>query len=216
MKYRVWLVCLCLVILVFSAWGKRRHHTNSAPSQFDYYLLSMSWAPTYCAEHPTDQTSECTIGGHTAFVLHGLWPQANDGAPPLSCAPARPVAASIVTHMLQFFPSRGLVQHEWEKHGTCTGLSSDDYFRQVEQAYTGVHVPPRYFHLDSEQQIAVSEIEHDFATLNRADDKSFRISCHAGGLVAVEACLDKDLHYQACTASVRECPGRQVTLLPPK
>ena len=216
MKYRVWLVCLCLALIVFSAWGKKRRRNESAPSQFDYYLLSMSWAPTYCAEHPTDKSSECKIGGRTAFVLHGLWPQSTSGPPPMSCAPASPVAASIVDHMLQFFPTRGLIQHEWEKHGTCSGLSSSDYFSKVEQAYTSVHVPSRYLQMGSQQQIAVSEIEHDFATLNQADDKSFRISCHAGGLVALEACLDKELQYQACTPSITECPTGQVTLLPPK
>ena len=58
--------------------------------QFDYYLLALSWAPNYCAGHPSDHSSECRIGGHTAFVLHGLWPQANSGPPPMSCSTAPP------------------------------------------------------------------------------------------------------------------------------
>ena len=70
---------LCLAPLAFAK--HHRHHDDDAQSggNFDYYLLALSWAPNYCAGHPSDHSSECRIGGHTAFVLHGLWPQANSG-----------------------------------------------------------------------------------------------------------------------------------------
>jgi ribonuclease T2 len=108
------LLVLFLVLAAGPAEAKRHKKSGgekTTESRFDYYLLSLSWAPNYCAGHPGDHSSECKTGGHTAFVLHGLWPQSDNGAPPMSCAPARPVAASIVNHMLEFMPSSGLIQH---------------------------------------------------------------------------------------------------------
>src|SRR5579864_1709688 len=99
---------LFLVLAAMPASASRKHKKSDSTkgaSQFDYYLLSLSWAPNYCAGHPSDHSSECKPGGHVTFVLHGLWPQANTGAPPMSCAPASPVAAATVTHMLQYMPS---------------------------------------------------------------------------------------------------------------
>jgi ribonuclease T2 len=193
-----------------------RHHKDAGGGQFDYYLLALSWAPNYCAGHPGDHSSECRIGGHKTFVLHGLWPQSSSGPPPMSCSTASPVASATVDHMLNFMPSRSLIQHEWEKHGTCSGLSAQDYFGQAEQAYTHVEVPPQYSSLNHEQQFNVEDLEKGFAEANHAPLQAFRVSCHAGDLVSLEVCVDKNLQYRSCTESVRECPVNQVDMRPPQ
>jgi ribonuclease T2 len=209
---------LCFLLSVTpSAFAKHHHHHNDAvASQFDYYLLSLSWAPNYCAGHPSDHSNQCKIGEHKAFVLHGLWPQARSGPPPMSCSDASPVASATVDHMLNFMPSRGLIQHEWEKHGTCSGLSAQQYFTQAEQAYTRVQVPPQYLSLDHEQQFSVPELEKHFAEANHAPLPAFRVSCHGGDLVNLEVCVDKNLQYRSCAQSVRECPVGQVDMRPPR
>jgi ribonuclease T2 len=211
----VWLlvVVMALSLCAFPSKHKKR---DQGQSRFDYYLLSLSWAPNFCASHPNDNSSECKTGNHTAFVLHGLWPNANQGPSPLSCKPASPVAANIVRHMLEYFPTKGLIQHEWEKHGTCSGLSAAQYFDKVEQAYKSIQVPQEYASFDQEQQLGVKDIEQNFAKSNNAPEGAFRLSCHAGELLALEACLDKDLHLQACPRTARECPAEQVKLSPPK
>jgi len=116
--------------------------------------------------------------------------------------------------MLQYMPSAGLIQHEWEKHGTCTGLSSADYFAKVEQAFKSVQVPAQYPELKQSQKFDVADVESSFAGENHAPKDAFRLSCHAGDLVGVEVCLNKNLQYQACTQTVRECPGSQVLMRP--
>lgn len=216
MKLKVsFMVAVFLVFSVGTAAAKK-HKKQPAKTGFDYYLLSLSWAPNYCAGHPGDHSSECRAGGHVAFVLHGLWPQSDQGAPPMSCAPARPVASSIVTHMLQYMPSRGLIQHEWEKHGTCSGLSAEEYFHQVEQAFKSVRVPEQYRQLNRPQKADLRALEQGFASANNAPADAFRVSCHSGELVSLEVCLDKDLKYQACTRTVKECPAGPVLMRPPQ
>jgi ribonuclease T2 len=219
MKRSITSAALCLLLsLVPSAFAKHHHHHSDSEGtgQFDYYLLSLSWAPNYCAGHPSDHSRECRIGGHQAFVLHGLWPQASRGQPPMSCSNGSPVAADTVDHMLNFMPSRSLIQHEWQKHGTCTGLSAQDYFVQAEQAFTHVQLPPQYRSLDHEQQFSVPDVEKSFAEANHAPLEAFRVSCHAGDLVSLEVCVDKNLQYRSCTESVRECPVNQVDIRPPQ
>ena len=210
---------LLLIVLTVTAVALplRRHRSGEkSPAEFDYYVLSLSWAPSFCAGHPSDSSPECKIGNHSTFVLHGLWPQARSGPPPMECAPARPVSKSIVDRMIRFYPSRGLVQHEWEKHGTCSNLSSAEYFNQVEQAFASVKVPPQYSSLNRDQEIDVRQIEQDFAAANRAPRDSFRVACHAGEMVSVEACMSKDLKYEACSSSVRECPAEKILLRAPR
>ena len=220
MKSFIASVLLCaLASLALLAFGKKHHHHHNdseGGGQFDYYLLSLSWVPNYCASHPSDHSRECKIGGHSAFVLHGLWPQSNSAPPPMSCSNASPVGAATVEHMLNFMPTRGLIQHEWQKHGTCSGLSAQDYFAKVEQAFKEIQVPDQYRSLNHEQQFSVPEVEKSFADANHAPQEAFRISCHAGDLVSVEVCMDKNLQYQSCTQSVRECPVSKVEMRPPQ
>ncbi len=203
------LACLCAVVWLNAV---RRHSPNSA-GEFDYYLLSLSWAPNYCAAHPNDHSIECRVGQRAGFVLHGLWPQSNAGRAE-NCAPASPVSDEMVRHMLQYLPSRGLIQHEWAAHGVCTGLSAQEYFGKLEQAYTAIKVPDPYRALEQSRSLRVQEIERSFAAANGAPAGAFRVSCHAGELVGVEACLDKELRYQACTAGARDCPAPQVWMRP--
>jgi ribonuclease T2 len=211
-------IILVLVLLLISSLAARKHHPQSPdnPSTFDYYLLSLSWAPTYCAAHPDDNSTECRPGEHKTFVLHGLWPQSQSGAPPENCGNARPVSQQIVRHMLAYFPSAGLVQHEWAKHGTCSSLSAGDYFAKVEQAFQALQVPDAYRNVDQQTTVSRHDIEANFASANHAPEAAFRLSCHNGELVSAEACMSKSLQFQACSQSVRECPANQVTLLPPR
>lgn len=207
---RTALVLLCLVGMVVVARGKR--HGARTSGEFDYYMLSLSWAPNYCAAHPDDNSAECRVGQHSSFVLHGLWPQSNAGTSPVDCGGVSPASSALVREMANYYPSRGLVQHEWQSHGSCTRLSAADYFAAVKQALHAIQVPEAYRSLSRDQTPSVSEIEKAFAATNNAPTGAFRISCHDGELVNVEACLSKDLVLQSCTASARECPASRVLM----
>jgi len=214
-RHYVFAVIVLVLLVASPAFGKKhRHSSGSGSASFDYYLLALSWAPNFCASHPGDHSSECRVGNQKAFVLHGLWPQSESGPPPTGCAPASPVAHDLVDHMLAYMPSAGLVQHEWREHGTCSGLPAGSYFAQAEEAFKSVRVPEDLQSLNRESELPVSSLEERFADINHAPRKAFRISCHDTELVAVEACLDKELHYRECSSSVRECRGPQVHLQP--
>src|SRR5438045_5100711 len=174
MKVRRTTTILALLLLVIgSASARKRHHqpAQNSSSKFDSYLLSLSWAPNYCANHLNDNSTECRQGQHTGFVLHGLWPQSHNSPPPENCGSARPVAQSIVREMLAYFPSAGLIQHEWATHGTCSGLPAGDYFAKAAQAFRSVRVPDQYKSPDQQRSFRRREIEQSFADVNHASDQ---------------------------------------------
>ena len=130
---RVWVALGLTTLLVGMAIARQRHHAESTPGAFDYYLLNLSWAPAYCAANSGNAaSSECNPAHHFGFVAHGLWPENNNGSYPQNCGAASPVSQSIVQHMLTIMPSSTLIQHEWAKHGTCTGLSAQGYFNEID------------------------------------------------------------------------------------
>jgi ribonuclease T2 len=119
-----------------------------------------------------------------------------------------------VHRLLAIMPSRGLIQHEWAEHGTCSGLEPEAYFGQLERAYTQLQIPADYRAPSNPLRTSPSNVEQKFADANRAAADAFRISCHEGDLVGVEVCLTKDLKYRACGSGVHECRSRLVAIPP--
>lgn len=191
--------------------GSQRHgraQTDASPGVFDFYLLTLSWSPEFCLTHP--QATECAA--HPGFVLHGLWPQNNDGSYPEDCSnapgPSDPQAYSDI------FPDVHLLEHEWTTHGTCSGLGPDAYFSEARRAVRSVAVPQDLQRVSSELQITPQQILGDFAQANPGLSRdSFALSCGNNRLTAVEVCLTKDLKATSCS-SVRSCRANVVKVTP--
>jgi ribonuclease T2 len=118
---------------------------RSTPGQFDFYLLALSMAPAFC-EDGHQQKRQCQSLNAQSFAatpltLHGLWPENEQPESyPRDCSGERlNLSAATRSAMTRWMPGAadGLDKHEWSKHGTCTGLSGDEYFlsamRLVEQ-----------------------------------------------------------------------------------
>jgi ribonuclease T2 len=176
---------------------------------FDFYLLTLSWSPEYCVTHQS--AAECAA--HPAFVLHGLWPQNNDGTYPEDCSnapgPANPGQYSDI------YPDAGLLAHEWKTHGTCSGLSADAYFQLERQAVRSIAVPKQLSSLQSQIQLTPAKIVADFTQANPSTSADeYAISCGNNRLTAVEVCLTKNLHAVSCS-SVKTCRANVVKVAPP-
>lgn len=212
-----WLCIALAVLLVCSAGARTRRKSGEQvqPGGFDYYILSLSWAPDFC-DRPNVQhdARECGPGRRLGFVVHGLWPQLDDGGHPSQCAPARPVAQDIVQRMLALIPSEGLIQHEWRDHGTCSGLSSAAYFDAVRKAYDMVVVPTEFRQPSQRIDVGPREIEARFAAANPRLKGSLRVACSGGELSEVRICLGKDLSPHACGVHDAECPAARIRMLP--
>ena len=178
----------------------RRGSIPSASGQFDYYLLTLSWAPEYCHGHPN--SPECD-GSHRGFVVHGLWPQFQNGRWPSDCSSAPGLADP--STMLDIMPDPRLIAHEWQKHGTCTGLTANQYFGVVRSAYASIKIPRSLINPARTTQRGATEIKQLFASANpgiSADGMAIR--CHNRYLAGVEFCLGKSLRPVSCQG-VRDC-----------
>jgi ribonuclease T2 len=185
------------------------HHNRSqsqpqAPStagEFDYYLMSLSWSPSYCITHPDDKR-QCGRG--YGFVLHGLWPQRTNGGYPQECASNDTPSAAVVAKTLAFMPSEKLIHHEWSKHGTCSGLSATQYFDLADRAFASVAVPAKFQQPRSDSTASADDIVTEFAKANPAiPAASFTVHCSGSELQEVRVCLSTDAKGQACGRGVR-------------
>jgi ribonuclease T2 len=112
--------------------------------------------------------------------------------------------------------STGLIQHEWEMHGVCTGLAPVDYFSNMVQARSAVQIPVQITSLDRQITEGPGQIETQFANANPSFPKTaFRTSCPGGVFQEERVCFDKNLKPRACTVSVGECSNPAITIRPP-
>ena len=186
---------------------------------FDYFLLVLSWSPTHCssdAGRGRDDDLQCRSGRPYGFVLHGLWPQNERGWPEHCDSQERQVSASNMRAALKLSPSEKLVEHEWEKHGTCAGLSQDDYFAAAALAVDSVKVPAPFQAPAKPLVTTADEVRRQFLQANRGfPNDGISATCNRNELSEVWVCLDKGLQPRSCSAEVRRkhCGGRQVRML---
>ena len=186
---------------------------------FDYFVLALSWSPTYCGSAASTQDkSQCAPGRNFAFVVHGLWPQYQKGWPE-ACAHAESwVPQEQIDAMMDIMPSKKLIIHEWKKHGTCAGVSMTDYFRATRQIFERVKIPARYQSPNADVLTTPQQLVSDFVKTNR-DLTAAMISVQCGNardrarLSELRICLNKRGSFAACGANeTRSCSAATLVM----
>ena len=199
-----------------SAPTDRRQNT---PGAFDFYVLALSWSPSYCAgveERAPDRKPGLQCGGRPfAFVVHGLWPQYTHGFPSYCQVPAPKLDRAAIGAVLDMMPSPGLVMHEWDRHGTCSGLTPAAYFETVRKARAVVKIPPDYLDLATPITVVPDEIAAAFVKINpglsRAD---MAVACDKTRLTEVRICIDKQFAFHDCAEVARRSCARDKVTMP--
>jgi ribonuclease T2 len=129
-------LCLFLCNVFINVYGQ---------SQPQIYVYAYSWTPGFCHDQKYPGCSQPLPYWTTNFTIHGLWPQYATSGYPASCT-TEAFDMSIpqeigMNKMIQYWPDvqydvnsqsyDSFWQHEWSKHGTCSGLSQIDYFNQA-------------------------------------------------------------------------------------
>ena len=175
---------------------------------FDFYLLTLSWSPEYCATHSS--SPECP--SHPGFVVHGLWPQNNNGSYPQNCGSRPGPTSDSVWQGLM--PTQQLALHEWQTHGVCTPYDADTYFGLIRKAFGEVQIPPAFTNTTQQTMEPPASIIAQFATINTGFPAgSIALSCGNNYLTAMQFCLDKNLNPIACSG-IRTCRANQVKITP--
>lgn len=210
------LAILTLIVGFYQAQARGPQPTRNQPGVFDYYVLSLSWSPEYCAASSgTRDPQQCGVGRRYGFVVHGLWPQYEKGFP-ASCPGNTQVEEQTIQRLLPIMPSVRLIRHEWRKHGTCSGLTTEQYFTKLEDAYALVTIPQQYRHPNTAMTVTLNRLKQDFISANPLfTARTFAPTCQGRFLSEVRVCLSKDLQPRTCSRDVRDaCRSQKITLRP--
>ena len=205
-------LAVLLALLLTPSLAPARDEARGTAGVFDYYVLSLSWSPEYCAAARRDDELQCARP--YAFVAHGLWPQ-NERGWPADCATRERVPNATIDRLLPIMPSRGLIIHEWRKHGSCSGLGADGYFAALERAYRAIRIPERYQRLPETLSVASSDLRRELLAANPAVKASgLVLQCSGRYLQELRFCLDRSYGSRACGADLRDRCGDRVVLRP--
>jgi ribonuclease T2 len=187
-------------------------------SGFDFYVLSLSWSPTWCGDNdPVGKSSQCEIGRNRGLIVHGLWPQNEKGYPDF--CPTRQsdrVPSSLGRQYLDLIPSMGLIGHQWRKHGSCSGLSQDDYFAVTRAAWNRLTLPQELSPSRRQTNLSVTAIEDALVAKNPGMTKdAVAVTCEGDRLEEVRICFDKSLNFRACPEVNRQACRKNGVSLPP-
>jgi ribonuclease T2 len=109
------------------------------------YVYAYSWTPGFCYQQEYPGCMDPQSYWETNFTIHGLWPQYTDNGYPSFCTkePFDPIIPDQIgdTQMQQYWPNvqsdpnepeyDDFWEHEWSKHGTCSGLTQTNYFENA-------------------------------------------------------------------------------------
>jgi ribonuclease T2 len=187
---------------------------NSA-GQFKYYTLSLSWSPEFCRSHPKNNELQCKL--KRGFIVHGLWPECATGNPQ-NCKNGGEADAIDKDKIYEFMPSDFLIQHEWDTHGTCSGLARNAYFNLAGDLFGTLKLP----RLSGKPK--ADKIEALFIELNPGlNPDEIYLSCTENGpkqssktLDEVRICFDKESHdFTRCESEMDSCRNLKKVVISP-
>ena len=197
---------------------------------YDYLTLALSWSPTFCASSSGHADREqCGGTNKYGFVAHGLWPvfPRGVGSAAHGCGgDINSLTDKSAEKVRGIMPSRKLINHEWEKHGTCFGGDATSYFGKVRTAWDKIKVPQKLKAPSQESKATADQVRKAFVEANPTlPANALAIVCQRPRgktvpaerplqLKEVKICLDKDLGFKACGSQVKDrCSGDAI--IPP-
>lgn len=193
------------------------HAEGERAGDFDYYVLSLSWSPTWCAlEGDRRKSPQCDAERDLGWVLHGLWPQYENGWPSYCLTDRRNPSRGETAAMADIMGTSGSAWHQWNKHGRCSGLGSEDYYRLAREAYGRIALPEVFRKLSDPVRLPASVVEEAFLEANPdLTPDQITITCRDGRIQEARICLTRELEARDCGRDVvRDCMMRDALFEP--
>lgn len=211
---------LTALMMLMTLWLPQSRPANAADraGEFDYYVLALSWAPSWCntVDNPRDSIS-CDRGRKIGFTVHGLWPQSEQGWPSDCIARQSDPSRRETREMQDLMGSSGLAWYQWRKHGRCSGLAAKDYFALMRKAAEQIQTPEVFSKLSREVSLPAKVVEEAFIEANPSlDRKSVTVTCQGNHFQEVRVCLAKDLSPRACAPDASRDCTRNVLMPAPR
>jgi ribonuclease T2 len=170
----------------------------------DFFMLSISYSPKFCEAQGNDPDSafQCKGKNHFTWVVHGLWAESNN---PIKCAgkdnkteyqhprycqgdnyqliPLDEVSKDMCTQ-----PGVALIEKEWAKHGTCSGMNQQEYLAKTQALFAKLNLPDAYM---QPPQI------FKWIKQNNPELRKFYLNFDKGAH-ELRVCYTKDFQYTNC------------------
>ncbi|QIE46831.1 ribonuclease T2 [Pseudohalocynthiibacter aestuariivivens] len=208
---------LALILSTIALYATPTAADADRPGAFDYYVLALSWSPTWCAiEGDARDAAQCDPAAETGWILHGLWPQYHRGWPAHCQSAERPPNRAMTSDMADIMGSSGLAWYQWKKHGTCSGLSAPAYYALAREAYDRVNRPAVFRKLTKPIKLPASVVEEAFLKANPGWERDMlTITCRNGRIQEARLCLSKSLDPVPCGRDViRDCTAKDALFDP--
>ena len=189
---------------------------GASNGRFDFYVLALSWSPSFCAGGGASRSrAQCATGANPGFVVHGLWPQYAYGYPS-RCRGSGFLPFSALSGLNGLYPDEGLARHEWRQHGLCSGKPPSGYFADVRTARDAVTIPPALKAPRDDKTLSPLDVQRAFLDANpRLRPGMMAITCRRGVLQEARICLSKDLRdFVACPQVARQSCSSQEIFVP--
>lgn len=197
-------------VLLALFWGGAARAEGERAGDFDYYVMALSWSSSWCAlEGDGRDDPQCDAGRGISFVLHGLWPQWEDGWPSFCRTAERDPPRSLTAAQGDVFGGAGAAFYQWKKHGRCSGLPAAGFYDLAREAKGRVVVPEVFRGLARDIRLETDVVEAAFLEANPAlEPEGVVVTCKSGMVQEVRICLTKDLEFRDCAGDVgRVCRG---------
>ena len=205
-------ILLIWMLMALPSWGE-----GEKAGEFDYYVLSLSWSPNWCAyEGDARDSDQCDARHDHGWIMHGLWPQFHRGFPSYCRTSERAPSRGMTADMADIMGTSGLAWHQWNKHGVCSGLSASAYYALSREAYASVVRPPVFRKLDREVKLPAAVVEEAFLKANpEMEPDGITITCRDGFIQEARICLSRDLNPVPCGQDVvRDCRAQDAKFTP--
>ena len=109
-----------------------------------------------------------------------------------------------------------IVRHEWEQHGTCSGLSGDAYLALIRRLASSVNIPGEMKSPRATGTSRPQELKKEFKSANSTlQDEDIAIQTRGNYLNAVEICFSKG--QSPAPTACSNVPGRTAAtfVIPP-
>jgi ribonuclease T2 len=199
---------ICRALALLFAMGAPAFAEGEPAGQFDYYVLSLSWSPNWCATTGDQRDAEqCDARHDHGWTLHGLWPQNARGWPSYCRGGGRDPSRAQTGAMADIMGSSGLAWHQWKKHGRCSGLSAAEYFALSRDAYEAVEIPEVFTKLNKDVRLPAAVVEEAFLEANPdLGPEMVTITCKRDRIQEARICLTRGLEFRRCGDDVsRDC-----------
>jgi ribonuclease T2 len=206
-------LCLAIVTTAISpalaqrsnSYERSSARSTDKPGDFDYYALVLSWSPTHCATpQGRRDRSQCNRrdGRQYDFILHGLWPQYERGYPANCRTQFKPfVPNHTINSMMDIMPSKGLIIHEYRKHGTCSGMTPTEYYDASRKLFRKIRIPAAYQSPDQPQMVSPDQLKSQFVAVNKGLRRDMMsVVCRGSGnrLREVRFCFTRQGELRKC------------------